>query len=109
SPNDQLKAIAEGRLDGGFVGVIPPVRPPAIQFLPWHQEPLMCFLPAGHRLAGTRSLALKSLADEPFIAVSHESAPAFASHVRSLCKTAGFRPRIILEPPRAQAVALMVA
>ena len=109
SPNDQLKAIAEGRLDGGFVGIVPPVKPAGIQFLAWHQEPLMCFVPPGHRLAGSRNLALKSLAVESFIAVSHESAPAFAAHVRELCKKAGFRPRIILESPRAQAVALMVA
>jgi DNA-binding transcriptional LysR family regulator len=60
-PNDQLKAISEGRLDGGFVGIVPPVRPPGIQFLSWHQEPLVCFVPAGHRFAGLRSLALKSL------------------------------------------------
>jgi DNA-binding transcriptional LysR family regulator len=109
SPNDQLKAIAEGRLDGGFVGIAPSARSAGIQFLAWHQEPLMCFVPAGHRLAGAKSLPLKSLAEEPFIAVSHESAPAFAAHVRDLCKAAGFRPRIILESPRAQAVALMVA
>ncbi|MEN3943884.1 LysR substrate-binding domain-containing protein [Prosthecobacter sp. SYSU 5D2] len=109
SPNEQLKAIAEGRLDGGFVGIVPSVKPAGIQFLAWHQEPLMCFVPPGHRLAGSRSLALKSLAEESFIAVSHESAPAFAAHVRELCKAAGFRPRIILESPRAQAVALMVA
>ncbi len=108
-PNDQLKAVTEGRLDGGFVGIIPPVRPAGIQFVAWHQEPLVCFVPVGHRLAGLRSVALKSLAEESFIAVSHESAPAFATHLRELCKAAGFRPRIILESPRAQAVALMVA
>ncbi|HEY1082679.1 MAG TPA: LysR substrate-binding domain-containing protein [Prosthecobacter sp.] len=108
-PNDQLTAIAEGRLDGGFVGLVPQLRPPGVQFVGWHQEPLLAFLPPGHRLAGNKNLALKELAEESFIAVSHESAPAFASHVRDLCKTAGFRPRIILESSRAQAVALMVA
>jgi len=109
SPQDQLKAIAAGRLDGGFVGLAPAVRPAGIQFIAWHREPLLCFLPAGHPLAGARSLALKTLAEESFIAVSPDSAPAFAAHVRDLCKTAGFRPRVILESPRAQAVALMVA
>lgn len=108
-PNDQLKAIGEGHLDGGFVGVIPPVRPAGIQFVGWHQEPLVCFLPLGHRLAGSRCISLSSLAEESFVAVSHGSAPAFAAQVQGLCKTAGFRPRIILESPRAQAVALMVA
>lgn len=108
-PNEQLKAIAEGQLDGGFVGLAPEDRQPGIRFIAWHREPLMCFVPAGHPLAGRRSIALEALAEEPFVAVSHASAPAFASHLRALCKTAGFRPRVILESPRAQAVALMVA
>jgi DNA-binding transcriptional LysR family regulator len=49
------------------------------------------------------------LTDESFVAVSRASAPAFADLVRDLCQSANFRPRIILESPRAQAVALMVA
>jgi len=108
-PQDQLKAIAAGRLDGGFIGLAPSVRPACIQWVPWHREPLMCFLPVGHALAAAKSVSLRTLRDESFIAVAHESAPAFSAHVRNLCKGAGFRPRVILESPRAQAVALMVA
>ncbi|MCW1915898.1 LysR substrate-binding domain-containing protein [Luteolibacter sp. GHJ8] len=109
SPQEQLRAIADGRLDGGFVGLEPPDRPAGIRFVNWHRESLMLYVPAGHELAGRKTVSLKALADESFIAVSSESAPAFASHVRELCRNAGFRPRIILESPRAQAVALMVA
>lgn len=108
-PQDQLKAIAAGRLDGGFVGLAPSVRPAGIQWVSWYREPLMCFVPTGHALAAAKSVSLKALKDESFIAVAHESAPAFSAHVRDLCKDAGFRPRVILESPRAQAVALMVA
>lgn len=108
-PNEQLKGIAEGQLDGGFVGLKPEDRLPGIRFLAWHREALMCFVPAGHPLAARRTLSLATLAGESFVAVSHAAAPAFASHVRELCKGAGFRPRVILESPRAQAVALMVA
>lgn len=108
-PQDQLKAIAAGRLDGGFVGIAPPARTPGIQMIEWHREPLMCFVPSGHRLAQSKSVTLSSLAEEPFVAVSHESAPAFAAYLHALCKKAGFRPRIVLESPRAQAVMLMVA
>lgn len=108
-PQDQLKAIASGRLDGGFVGVAPSVKPAGIQWVAWHREPLLCFVPAGHALASLKSFSLADLRDESFIAVAHDSAPAFAAHIRGLCKAAGFRPRVILESPRAQAVALMVA
>jgi DNA-binding transcriptional LysR family regulator len=108
-PKDQLNAIADGRLDGGFVGLQPPEHPSQIRFVPWYREPLKCFVPKGHVLEGRTTVALAALADESFIAVSGESAPAFADHVRGLCNAAGFRPRVILESPRAQAVALMVA
>ena len=108
-PQDLLKAIAAGRLDGGFVGMAPPLCPAGIQLVPWQREPLMCFVPASHRLAAQPVVALSSLAEESFVAVSHESAPAFALHLQALCKSAGFRPRITLESPRAQAVMLMVA
>jgi DNA-binding transcriptional LysR family regulator len=52
---------------------------------------------------------LRDLAGEALVAVSSEAAPAFAIYLRELCGAAGFRPRIVLESPRAQAVAVMVA
>jgi len=109
SPHEQLRAIADGRLDGGFVGLAPPGKQAGIRFVAWRKEALVCLVPSGHWLCKRKSVSLAALADESFIAVSHESAPAFANHVRELCKAAGFRPREILESPRAQAVALMVA
>lgn len=109
SPHEQLRAISEGRLDGGFVGLAPLDKRPGIRFVAWRKESLVCLVPSGHRFYERKSVSLPALADESFIAMSHESAPAFAGHVRELCKSAGFRPREILESPRAQAVALMVA
>lgn len=111
-PQEQLDAIADGRLEGGFVGLQPRERPAGIRFVPWHREPLRCFVPRGHpleALGNRKTLDPAALAGESFIAVSGGSAPAFAAHVHGLCRDAGFRPRIILESPRAQAVALMVA
>lgn len=109
SPQAQLDAIADGRLDGGFIGIQPNDPPSGIQFIPWRTEPLVCLVPSDHRLAGKKSVQLSSLADESFVAVSRGSAPAFSEMIRERCAKAGFRPRIILESPRAQAVALMVS
>jgi len=108
-PQDQLDAIADGRLDGGFVGIEPDDPPAGVRFIPWRSEPLVCLVPSDHPLAGNKSVALPALADESFVAVSRSSAPAFADKLRDLCDKAGFRPRIVLESPRAQAVALMVS
>ncbi len=109
SPAEQLAAIEGGTLDGGFIGLLPPGRHGKLHFLPWRREPLDVYLPTGHALATRKRLALSELRDEPFVAVSGESAPAFAASVREACRTAGFAPRILLESPRAQAVAVMVA
>lgn len=107
-PQDQLRALADGLLDGGFVGMEPEESHPGLRFVPWRSEALMAFLPTGHRLAGQGELNLADLAADPFVAVSSESAPAFSRHWRGLCARAGFKPRVILESPRAQAVAVMV-
>jgi len=108
-PAEQLAAMEEGSLDGGFIGLPPSKRHPRLRFLPWQREPLDAYLPIGHRLASRKRLDLAELRGEPFAAVSGESAPAFATFVREACRAAGFTPRIVLESPRAQAVAVMVA
>jgi DNA-binding transcriptional LysR family regulator len=111
SPHEQLRAISDGRLDGGFIGLAPPAaeQTAGIRLVPWRKEALVCLVPKDHPLGDRKSISLAALAGESFISVSFDSAPAFATHVRELCKAAGFRPREILESPRAQAVALMVA
>jgi len=111
SPAQQLQDITQGTLDGGFIGLMPQAqeRPSGVKFLPWRKERLLCFLPAGHRFAERKRIALADLAQDGFVAVSSASAPAFSSLVHAACLKAGFRPRILLESPRAQAVAVMVA
>lgn len=108
-PAEQLAGLRRGTLDGGFVGLPPVERTPGIRFLPWRSEPLAAFVPFGHALAGRRQIDLRELAGEAFVGVSGEAAPAFASFLREVCGRAGFRPRIVLESSRAQAVAVMVA
>jgi len=109
SPAEQIDALRRGNLDGGFVGLQPHERTPGVQFIPWRKEPLAAFVPFGHPLASRKELAMRDLAGEALVAVSSEAAPAFARYLRQLCGAAGFRPRIVLESPRAQAVAVMVA
>jgi DNA-binding transcriptional LysR family regulator len=108
-PADQMRLIAEGRLDAGFIGLLPTERTPGLRFVPWHRERLFLFVPAGHPLAHRSRVDLAALRGERFVAVSGEAAPAFSVLVHDLCRQAGFRPRIVLESTRAQAVAVMVA
>ncbi len=109
SPSEQLAALAGGTLDGGFVGLKPSGGTAGIRFRAWSREALVAVVPLGHPLAERKTLRLKALAGEGLVAVSSDAAPAFATHLRELCRQAGFRPRIVQESPRAQAVAVMVA
>ncbi len=108
-PTELLASVARGTLDGAFVGLRPRERTPGVAYQNWVTEPLAAFVPLGHRLAAKRDIALAELAGEPLVAVANEAAPAFATFVRTCCAEAGFRPRIVVESTRAQAVAVMVA
>jgi len=108
-PSELEDAVRRGELDGAFPGLRPDTNAPGLVYLPWLTEPLAVFVPADHPLGSRASLTLKELAGEPMVAVSNEAAPAFASLVRSCCAEAGFRPRIVGESARGQAVAVMVA
>lgn len=109
SPSEQLNGINGGSLDGGFIGLKPHGAAPGIRFRSWVREPLVALIPKEHRLAQRKSFPLKELAGEGLVTVSSQAAPAFTTHLRELCRKAGFRPRITLESARAQAVAVMVA
>jgi DNA-binding transcriptional LysR family regulator len=108
-PADQQRAVAEGRLDGGFVGLAPLMPSPGLAFIPWSKEPLLLFLPPGHRLINSRKVRLADLSGESFVTVSAEAAPSFSAQIQQMCSAAGFRPRIVQEAARGQAVAVMVA
>jgi DNA-binding transcriptional LysR family regulator len=108
-PAEQLRAIAEGRVDGGFVGSTPGNTAAGLVFIPWSKEPLLVFLPPEHRLSKARKVKLGDLSGESFVSVSSESAPCFAAQIQRLCGEAGFRPKVVHEAVRGQAVAVMVA
>lgn len=109
APSEQLIRIAAGHLDAGFIGIAPLRHPPGLRFLPWYSESLKLFVPSGHPLEGRKKVRLQEIRDEAFLAVSHTAAPAFSLMIHDLCRKAGFRPRIVEESARAQAIAAMVA
>lgn len=106
-PSDQLAALSRGELDVAFVGVAPERLAPGLAATRWQEEALLAFVPPNHPLAPRREIRLADLADEPFVAISAEAAPSFSSHVHHLCLEEGFRPRVVQEASRAQAVAAL--
>lgn len=106
-PSEQVDGLIDGELDLGFVGVAPPRMPQGLSLLKWMEEPLHAYLPPGHRLAGEKEIELRNLSEEPFVMISSEAAPGYAAFLRRVCEDVGFRPRIVQEARRAQAVAAM--
>lgn len=104
-PSDQLDALSRGDLDVGFIGVAPEKLPNGLSITKWRDEELMAFLPPDDPRSGQEAIRLDELADDPFVMISPEAAPSYNSFLHRICREAGFRPAILREARRAQAVA----
>ncbi|MDF1825472.1 MAG: LysR substrate-binding domain-containing protein [Verrucomicrobiales bacterium] len=106
-PADQFEALVNGELEIGFIGITPQRIPDGIRCTNWMEEPLSVYLPPRHPLGAKGGARIKDLKGEPFVMISSDAAPAYAAYLRELCLEEGFRPRIVQEARRAQAVAAM--
>lgn len=99
SPDDQMNAVAEGRIDVGFVDLIGQREPLAVKErtlkieVAWKEE-LVAMLPPGFTKAGKNTLALDKLAPEPFVMIQRSQFPGFFDKVVALCQQSGFSPRV---------------
>jgi DNA-binding transcriptional LysR family regulator len=73
------------------------------------EERMLLVLPVGHRLIGTRAVALKRLADEPFIFVRRPGAPGMYADFNRACQAQGFEPHVVAEVPRMVTAINLVA
>jgi DNA-binding transcriptional LysR family regulator len=106
-PQEQLDAIVDGRLDVGFLRG--PVAEPGLVAEVARREVLAAALPPRHRLARRARLELHELAGEPFIFFPRARSPSFYDQVMSLCRAAGFTPRVVQEAPLMDVVSLVSA
>lgn len=102
----QIEALMERRLNIGFVrSPVAPELPDALATLELHREPLAAFMSADHALARRRTVALKALANEPFVFFPRSHGTSLYDQVFALCRKAGFTPRVAQEA-RANATIL---
>lgn len=91
--SDSLKdLVRDGQLD--FAGTLLPVSS-EFDFHMVRKEPLVCVLPAKHRLANAGALSLKELKDEPFILFE----TGFALHriMMEASRKRNFEPKVIAQ------------
>lgn len=95
----QIEHLQTGALDAGFIRQHrTPILPSALSAIQVTREPLHAILPQSHALASDDGpLPLAELADEPFVFFPHTAHSSMHEQVYSLCRDAGFLPRIVQE------------
>jgi len=101
-------ALREGRIDVAYV------RPPlsGVEGLTVHRlqdEDMLVALPAAHRLARRKSVALRDLATETFILYPRSVRPGLADVVIAACEEAGFTPKVAQYAPQMSSTVNLVA
>jgi len=98
TPDQQLAAFDDGRIDLGFSRKLPPDRRAEFEEENVYIDKLGIALSSIHRLARQKVVHLKSLAAEPFVQFHRKGARTLFDEVISVCRRAGFSPRIVNEP-----------
>lgn len=96
----QVQALRERRIHAGFL--FKPVDEDALIVDAVLKEPLVAVLPASHKLAKKQQIALKALAQEPFIFFRRDVAPGFYDVIANCCLQAGFAFKIRQEADHIQ-------
>jgi DNA-binding transcriptional LysR family regulator len=106
-PSEQLDALKTGDVDVGFIRGS--IQDPSIATECVRRERLVVAVAEDHALAGRKQVALEALTNEPFVSFPRHRGPALFDHFVSLCREAGFTPRIVQEAPQLDVISLVAA
>jgi DNA-binding transcriptional LysR family regulator len=98
TPDQQLAAFDDGRIDLGFSRKLPLDRRAEFEEENVYTDELGIALSPLHRLSWQKAVRLKSLAGEPFVQFHRKGARTLFDEVIAVCRRAGFSPRIVNEP-----------
>lgn len=90
----QLDGISERSLDLGFIRPPEVPVPAGITLTRLREDPLVVVLPTSHRLAAKAAIAIKELAELPFVMYPPDAGTGIYPQILRLCRAAGFVPRI---------------
>jgi LysR family transcriptional regulator, benzoate and cis,cis-muconate-responsive activator of ben and cat genes len=90
-PADHIEALRDRRLDVSLSRAT--INDAQIESRLLWRDPVVAALPAGHRLAGRKRIALAALRDEDFVFLPLDSSP-YARRVFQACVALGVTPRI---------------
>lgn len=105
----QAEALAEGRLDAGFIGFAPDARATGLARRRVGSCLFQAALPEKHPEARHGRVRLERLSREPFFMISEQAYPGACQVVMAACEKAGFRPVICQSVERGYAIVGLVA
>lgn len=107
---EQINLLHARRIDAGFLYIDAiDAQDAVLASQQLARAPLMVVLPNKHPFCSRKSIQMKELAQEPFIANTRSSEPVVRDAFISLCHSAGFSPRIAQEAGHVQTVLGLVA
>ncbi len=95
-PEDQVKAVREGKLDAGFVG-LPLTEDGGLVAEVTARIPLVVAISARHPKARAGKLNLKQLSDEPYALWPRHLSPGMYDQMLEIFQRAGFGPPVTME------------
>ena len=95
SCGEQFRALEDGKLDLGFVGLHEPIARRGLEFRTIASYKTLVALPQDNPLAGKTTVELKSLAPMFFIGMSEASYPGYRDWLTKTCQRAAFTPKVL--------------
>ena len=109
--SEQTKALSEGRIHAGFMHFPPSaeafrknmnsralaLNDTVLERFKIQSGSLRLVVPNDHRLAKRKSVSLSEIAEDRFVVIPHSTVSPGYGSLSSLCKKAGFEPRVVQE------------
>ena len=112
TPAEQLRALEARKIDLAFVGLRPPTTSKNMVDLTWEcvaHHDVVVVLPAFHPLAKKKKIQIADLKLLFFVAMSEETHPGSRDWLSSICREAGFTPRILQDVELESGIMTFVA
>lgn len=109
SCGEQFRALEEGKLDLGFVGLHEPIEERGLQFRPIAAYKTLVAMPRKNPLAKKSVIPLRVLKPMFFIGMSEQSYPGYRRWLTRTCRKVGFSPKVLQDVDIERAVIQAVA
>src|ERR1043166_1654665 len=100
SCGEQFRALEDGKLDVGFVGLHEPIARRGLEFRSIASYKTVVALPKDNPLADDTTVGLQALAPMFFIGMSEASYPGYRDWLTKTCRRADFTPKVLQDVDR---------